>query len=310
MDVVDTSQKFITYLAQFDTYCRLVRNVGELFRAAEKFLVFHNISNAHWEGKWLLAHILNCAPLDIHLRTHETLDKKKISILGNFLARRCLGEPLQYILGNALFGDLELLVDRRVLIPRPETNELIDRIVAHYDECGYKPNSILDLGTGSGAIILLLGKKFPKADLHACDRSYEALQVAHYNAKYHHLEKRIYFSQSSWFNAYHSGKCWDLIVANPPYLSEKEWETAQIEVRNYEPKEALVSFRNGLGDLEIIIRQATKFLNSNGLLALETGINHHKRLSELAQTSGFRQWKSFSDSFGHPRMLFLIKIPI
>jgi release factor glutamine methyltransferase len=229
---------------------------------------------------------------------HDTFKK--------LILRRSKREPLQYILGTTTFCDLELLVDKRALIPRPETEELVEAIKNYYALAAAPPRSILDLGTGSGAIILSLGKIFPRASLTASDLDAAALSLARNNEKHCRMEGRTIFCQSDWFQALNG--MWNLIVSNPPYLSDKELESAQPEVRLHEPHKALIAPNDGLGHLEIIIREAPAFLSDGGLLALETGATQHDYLVRVANQIGLVVLTRMRDFSGRPRMLFFQKL--
>jgi release factor glutamine methyltransferase len=206
---------------------------------------------------------------------------------------------LQYVLGEAPFRELTLKVDPRVLIPRPETELLVDFIVEHIAP---KPQGILDLGTGSGAIALALGRTYPTASILAVDRSLESLALAKENAQRCGIAGQMMFLESDWFSAVDG--VFDLIVSNPPYLAEKEWEEAQPEVRLFEPKGALAAANEGLQDLETIMRQAPAYLAKSGMLALETGIAHHEHLNSLAQALTYRRTLSLKDDSGRDRFFF------
>jgi release factor glutamine methyltransferase len=198
---------------------------------------------------------------------------------------------LQYILGKVDFCDVKLKVDPRVLIPRSETEMLVEWLVAYIkgrdwgdstvtDGTGSYRCDILDLGTGSGAIAIALAKYFPTSWVFAVDKSPSALAVAQENVERNGV-RHVKLLESEWYDVFESGACqekFDIIVANPPYLTPQEFASAQDEVRKYEPISALVAGDGGLRDIEIILRGARNFLKKGGLVALETGIAHPQRL--------------------------------
>jgi release factor glutamine methyltransferase len=223
------------------------------------------------------------------------------------LARRAAREPLQYILGEVDFCNVTLNVDPSVLIPRSETEYLVEWVVDYVCKsdlyCTFKrprgnpsgnesplysdgpiisssmPN-ILDLGTGSGAIAIALAKYFSESHVVGVDQSPMALQVARENQKRNHIEN-LDFLESDWYSALKiRAEMFDIIVANPPYLTQQEFETAQEEIRQYEPFRALVAENDGLRDIEIILGDARNFLKKNGVIAIETGVNHPSLLRE------------------------------
>lgn len=194
---------------------------------------------------------------------------------------------------------MRLRADRRALIPRPETEELADLLSRRKPS----PASILDLGAGSGALTLALGRAFPEAELIAVERNPEALRLARENARSVGMENRIGFLEGDWFEPLPSEARFDWIVSNPPYLTEEEWKVAQPEVRDFEPYEALVAAEAGCADLERILAAAPGYLNPGGLVALETGVGQHARLSETARAAGFAKIESACDLTGRERFL-------
>ncbi|MDR1437869.1 MAG: peptide chain release factor N(5)-glutamine methyltransferase [Puniceicoccales bacterium] len=281
------------------------KTAGECICWAAELLAKSAVENARADAEWLLSHALNCKRMDLYIRLNYLPNEEQREQFINFLHRRCRREPLQYILGTAPFCGFDLVVDRRVLIPRPETEELIAAIRSHCEEERSTVESILDLGTGSGAIIIALGKLFPHAALSAGDIDGDALRVAAANAECHSMKSRITFLQSNWFSNVNG--LWSLIVSNPPYLSHGEVEQAECEVKDHEPRWALCSAGDGSVDIEIIMDQARKFLHPNGILALEMGSGHREKLNDLAKRLGYSRWKSFTDQWKKPRFFILTR---
>jgi len=203
------------------------------------------------------------------------------------------------LLGTAEFGGLRLKTDPRALIPRPETEFLVETAVARSTA---SPDRVLDLGTGSGAIALALAAAFPLARVTAVDASAEALALAAENAAATGLAGRVEFVRSSWFSALPTGATFDLIVSNPPYLSAAEVDAAAPEVRDFEPRAALEAPADGFADLAAIIAGAPGRLAAGGLLALETGTGHHARAAEAATQAGFGRSESLPDLAGRDRI--------
>jgi release factor glutamine methyltransferase len=214
--------------------------------------------------------------------------------------RRAQHEPLQYIIGETEFCGLKLKVDRRALIPRPETELLVENVVKMCD--GSAPARILDLGTGSGAIALALAQAIPSAVVVAVDRSAEALTLAAENAANLGLEARVAFLVSDWFTSVPI-EAFDVVVSNPPYLTEAETAQTSPEVRGFEPIEALSAADDGLADLTTIIAGAPRYLKPGGLLAVETGIAQHGRLLAQMQANGFARSESKQDLTGRDRFV-------
>lgn len=237
----------------------------------------------------IFAHVLGCKRLDLYLCFDRLLEERDLDSMRPLVQRRAAREPLQYILGEVEFFDLKLKVDPRALIPRPETEELVELVKQTLDRA---PEAILDLGSGCGAIAFSLAKQFPQARVTAADNSSEALALARENASLCDPEDRVSFLESDWFNGVRGS--FDLIVSNPPYLDEMEWDGAQPEVRENEPRRALVAAEGGLAELRRIICEAPAYLKAGGMLALETGPGHHDALTALAG-DGFTRWESHKD---------------
>lgn len=277
--------------------------VRDVLAVAKVALLKTSAENPSLDAEWIVAHVLRTGRLNLPLLADNKLSDSKIELLADLIRRRASREPLQYVLGNALFADLDLKVDARVLIPRPETEDLLSRIVAMTDS----PGRILDLGTGSGALALGLAFAFPKAEVIAVDKSPAALALATENATRNGLEGRVTFLVSDWFDRVED--LFDLIVSNPPYLNEREWRACEPEVRDFEPKKALVSeVKDSAADLKRIVIGAKSKLREGGILFLETGENHHPVLVELASAEGYVGQIGMSDMQNRPRF-FLARRP-
>ncbi len=198
------------------------------------------------------------------------------------------------------FFGLILKCNRRALIPRPETEELADLLVQHYS--AQPPAAVLDLGAGTGALALALASIWKDAAVTAVDVSADALALAKENAVANGLT-RVNFVESDWFAGVGQAR-FDLIVSNPPYLTDEEMTTAEPEVVKFEPTNALVSGRDGLNDLREILTGAVGRLNPGGLLAVETGVSQHDALAQLAREAGFAKSESKKDLSGKPRFFW------
>lgn len=274
--------------------------VCEALQSLEKFFSQKKIETPKTDAELLLAFVLGCKRLDLFLHWENLLSESQLDALRALSLRRGKREPLQYITGSVDFFGQAIRVDSRVLIPRPETEELIFQLKAFFAQ--KQPVRGLDLGTGSGAIAIALASIFPEITMIATDISKEALDLAYDNALQNRLQERIQFVHSDWFQNVRG--TFDVIVANPPYLSEKEVQEAQPEVRVYEPKGALISAENGLKDLKWIIKEARHYLNPQGVLVLETGLNQHPSLTDYAKELGYAKVKSSKDLTQRDRFLW------
>lgn len=274
--------------------------IREIKQRTEGFFEQKGVPNPKLDTDLLIAHSLGMKRLDLYLDLERPLTEAQLDGLRPLVKRRANREPLQYILGSVEFADIELKVDARALIPRPETEELFELVCEKLSE---PPARILDLGTGTGALALALANKFPEAEVNAVDLSAEALSLAKENAASIVSEERIRFFEGSWYAPIPEGEQFDLIVSNPPYLTEAEMTTAEPEVVAHEPHSALVSGSDGLDDLRTILTGASKHLKPGGLLALETGIAQEAELNALAQSAGF-SGECVEDLSGRPRFYF------
>ncbi len=290
-----------------------MQNLLELLKKSEEFLRKKGISNARFEAENLFAKALNCRRLDLYLQFEKPLNAAETNELRELVVRRGKREPLQHILGNADFREISLKCDARALIPRPETEEFLDHFFARFDELFAKKNAagtqnlrVLDLGTGTGAIALSIAKERAGTNVVAVDFSAPALDLAKENAKICGLGN-VEFLRSNWFE--NVSGTFDAIIANPPYLTEKELETAEPEVREHEPISALVAENFGISELEKILHGSFPRLSPGGFVALETGISHHEKLEKIAAELGFSESEKILDLSERPRFFFAKKAP-
>jgi len=258
------------------------------------------LENARGDAEQLLAHGLGCKRLDLYLRFDQPLEEAVLTQLRPLMKRRANREPLQHIIGEWPFCDLLLNVDARALIPRPETEELVDWLI----HLGEYPKRILDLGTGTGAIALSLAQAFPDAEVFAVDLNPDALSLAQENARKNSI-KNVQFLQGSWLEPVNG--VFDWIISNPPYLTNLEWDRASPEVKEYDPLSALVAADEGLADLKTILQTAYPYLNDGGRIALETGIEQHAQLLDLSASMGYKTPSSMQDLSGRDRFITATK---
>jgi release factor glutamine methyltransferase len=277
-----------------------MQSLLEILNKTRDFFTQKGLENPRLEAELLIAGTLGMKRLELYLKFERPMTEPELAMLRERVKRRSAHEPLQYVLGNAQFRELTLKCDRRALIPRPETEELVELVLKRIP--ADKPVRLADLGTGTGAIALSLAHERPAAEVVACDYSADALALAKENAVACNLAGRVTFVRSDWLNAV-SGN-FDAIVSNPPYLTDDEVRVAEPEVRDHEPHSALIAPDAGLADLEKILRQAHPRLNAGGFVVLETGIAQHARLAELAKEIGYASSESFKDSSDFDRFFF------
>lgn len=245
-----------------------VWTVMDVIRASGEYLDGKGLEHGRLDAEHLLAHVLGVGRLHLYLHFDRPLTVAERGRLKPLLRRRAAREPLQYILGTAPFRDLTLDVDRRVAIPRPETEYLIDVLqqVAGRDRVF---ESALDVGTGSGAIALALATEGLARAVTATDISAAALAAARHNAAAAGATT-IDFQKGSLLEPV-TGRTFDLVLSNPPYLTESEWRSAQPEVREWEPRLAMVGGEDGLDAIRGLVRGLDGILRPGGWVGLETG---------------------------------------
>lgn len=245
------------------------------------------------ETELLFSEILNCDRLSLYQNKNLPLGRDKSWLIASALKRRMSGEPIQYILGKAEFMGLEFKVDENVLIPRPETEILVEKVIdlVHSSsrqvidgQAKFMVQSILDIGTGSGCIAVSLAKFIPNASITAVDISEKAIEAAKQNALLNNV--KINFLVSDLFsNNELRAMGYELIVSNPPYILGAEIESLQPEVRR-EPRIALDGGRDGLDFYRRIISSAPVYLKTRGFLIMEIGFNQRKKIENIFQKSG------------------------
>jgi release factor glutamine methyltransferase len=217
----------------------------------------------------------------------------------SLVSRRLHGEPIAYILGKKGFHNIELQVGPGVLIPRPETELLVEIALIEITKLN-RATKVLDLGTGSGAIALSIASAAPLASLLATDRSTEALDIAKQNAEFLNLTDRVQLSQGSWYEALVQGNQFDVIVSNPPYIANQDPHLTQGDLR-FEPQSALTDYASGLSCLEVIIAGADQYLKAGGLIAVEHGFDQSEAVLELMKEAGLIDVQAHLDLAGHCR---------
>lgn len=277
-----------------------MHTVLEVVKRTTGFLQDRGVESPRLNAELLVGHALGLKRMQLYLQFERPLTEPELEKIRPLVRRRAAREPLQYVLGEVAFRDLTLGVDPRVLIPRPETEQLVEMVLQHRTMA---PATVLDLGTGSGAIALSLARAWPEAKVTAVDNAEGALAVAAANAAKNALEGRVHFVRSDWFAALPAGARYEVIVANPPYLSASEVAEAQPEVREHEPRSALSAGTDPTVELRAIIAEAPCRLVSGGLLALETGISQHVELLAVAEQAGFSRTESHRDLTGRDRFV-------
>ncbi len=283
--------------------------VVELLKTTTDYFVTKKVDEARISAELLLGHVLAKSRLELYLQHNRPVYKDELDRFRALCRQRIEGRPLQYITGEQYFYGLQFFVDERVLIPRPETELLLEQVLHSLGMTGRGGSSkakILDIGTGSGCIALTLAKLCPQLRVSAVDCSSGALEVARINAATLGVESQVVFIQADLFNDSFAAKlpeaAYDLIVSNPPYIPALEWETLQREVKQYEPKIALTT-HDGLECYQAIAAQAVKLLVPGGRLSFELHADGAAAVLELMVNNGFCGISVEKDYSGHDRIL-------
>lgn len=266
-------------------------------------LELEGFTSKQLESRILLSSILKITQEDLLIRYNEAISQEEESSFSEYIKRRKALEPIAYIVGKKEFYGRDFIVNKQVLIPRPETELLVDRVVLEYQEnFAGKEVTILDLGTGSGAIAVTLAALIPQAKIVATDISDEALMLAAENAKLHGAIAQIQFIKSDWYSNL-PGKKFDYIISNPPYISPDNKTYMAQETILYEPELALFAKENGLINYKKIVSGLNKFLKTENKVFLEIGFNQSEALINILKEYQFTGIVISQDLSGHNRVI-------
>lgn len=279
-----------------------MNTVLEILNKTATFFQHKGIPNPRIDAQYILAHGLKMKRMDLYLNFDKPLSERELEVLRPLVARRAKREPLQHIVGSTSFRGHEIRCDRRALIPRPETESIIDLLKESLQ--GKESPKIIDIGTGSGAIAIAAAKEIPGASVIATDISRDALDLAKENAKLNEAE--VEFRDGDLLEALKDGERFDAIVSNPPYIPDAEKEKLQPEVRDFDPALALFGGPDGLALIRKILQQSKDRLNPNGILLMEIGSEAYedKILADEAKNYPWLSWEgALPDFYGAVRFV-------
>ena len=281
-----------------------MENINSVLLKAKKYLINSAIKSANIDSEILMCSVLKKSREYLILNTLDKIDDDKINIFNQLIERRKKQEPIAYILKKKDFWKNTFYVDRNVLIPRPDTEILIEEILYNYDK--NEKLSVLDIGTGSGCIIISILKDRPNFKGTAIDVCRKALNVAKYNAKIHQLENRIKFYKSSVDNFF-KGK-YDLIISNPPYINKFYLKYLEKDVICFEPNLALEGGIDGFTVLKKVIKKSSRLLRIGGKLVLEIGFDQKFKIKELLKKEKYFVNKIIKDYGNRDRCVICTKL--
>jgi release factor glutamine methyltransferase len=272
--------------------------VLEVLQATTAYFKKHNLESPRLNAEHLLAHVLGRKRIELYLEFERVLTESELAPLRDLVKRRGEGEPLQHLLGTVEFCGLTFLCDKRAMIPRPETEQLVEVLKS---EIRNPKSEIMDVGTGSGVIALCLAAEFPGAQILAVDISNDALALAQENAARLNLAERVRFLKSNLLENVEG--VFDVIVANLPYVSTQERHTLSREVL-HDPEVAVFASTRGDELVRELIAQAPSRLRPGGMLALEIGMGQSEALLSTLAEKNYRDIFSKTDYSGVTRFLF------
>ena len=277
--------------------------VLELINLSADYLQTKGIDSPKLNAELLLAKVLNCKRLDLYLAFDRPLIEAELAVYRNFIKRRSKNEPLQYIVGSVEFYGLEFIVNSSVLIPRPETEILVESILeANKNRDNLK---ILDVGTGSGIIAICLAKFLNAVNVYAIDSSADALKVAKDNAILNSVADKINFIQHDInIDGINLGNDFDIIVSNPPYISNEDYNKLQPELRIYEPRIALTDNSDGFSFFKTITKKANELLKNNGKIYFEVSQGQSSQVENILKLDNFTNIFILKDYLNIERVVF------
>jgi len=279
----------------------------DIISASTEYLVSKGVDDARLNAELLLAHVLGYRRIDLYTHFDRPVDEAEREEYKSLLRRRALREPLQYILGEAEFMGLRLVVDQRVLIPRPETEILAEKTIElckQYEESA-GPIRVLDVGTGCGNIAVAVAKSVSSTEVTAIDISADALEVAMHNAELHGVSERVTFKQVDILSSSDllAGETFDIVVSNPPYVAKEDFARLPPEIRDYEPRFATCDESDGLKFFRRISELGTSLLRRGGHLLFEVGYGQSEDVGRIMSNAGYMEIEVFKDLGGIERVL-------
>ena len=285
--------------------------IKKLLDWMSQYFTDNKIDSPRLSAEILLSDLLAMKRMELYINFDREVTPDELTQLRGLVKRAINHEPICYLTGHAQFYSMEFEVDKSTLIPRPETEMLVEKAIDHLRKRSGNDH-ILDLCTGSGCIAAAIGKNYSDCEIVATDISQDALEIAQKNIEKYELTERINLLCGDLYEPIISeldGKKFDIITTNPPYITESEYESLDKNVRDYEPKHALIAGVDGLDIYKRIIEDVDKFLSSDGILLMEIGYRQGDAIRELLEKSGcFEEIKIDKDFSNNDRVVSAFRI--
>jgi release factor glutamine methyltransferase len=281
-------------------------SIRDLMKFTIDHLQQHGFAEARLTVELLLSHALQCQRIELYTHFDKPLSTVELKTFRALYQRRLTHEPVQYIVGTTSFMGLQFAVDKRVFIPRPETETLVEQVMM---KCNQREEGgetrILDVGTGSGNIAVTLAKLIRRTQITSIDRSVEALEVAHANARSHGVAANVTFVNANFFESseLHFPQQFDFLVSNPPYVSIHEWQDLDPEVRQFEPTLAVSDQNDGYEFYRRIGEVAGQLVRKGGWVIVEVGHGQAEQVGELFRVASFSEISVVNDLQEIPRVV-------
>ncbi len=285
-----------------------VWTIGSILKWTQAYFTEKKISSPRLDAEVLLAYLLQKERIYLYVHFDEPLQENELTAFRNIIKKRAARIPVAYITGQKEFMGLTFKVSSAVLVPRPETELLVETAINKFSD--YKTVNFADIGTGSGAIAISLAKLRNNFSGCAVDISKEALIIARTNAEIFQVSDKIKFLQGDLLAPLYEQNDFnklDLIISNPPYIPLSDMDKLEPEIRKYEPANALTDNNDGLGFYRRLINDSSRFLTDNGALACEFGIGQSAAIKEMAQKNGWGKYEILKDLAGIERVIILWK---
>jgi len=284
--------------------------IEKILTLTTEYFKKNNIETAQLDAEILLAYVLNIDRVNLFSNYQRILTEEEVNKYRNIVLNRAKGMPVAYITGEKEFYNIRLKVNENVLIPRPETELLVEIAINYFKDKALQKIKILDIGTGSGNISIALAKNLTNVEIYAVDINENALNIVYDNIINNGLLNKIYLKKSDLFDYFkNSDILFDLIISNPPYISESEISLLPKSVINYEPYTALIAGKEGIEIIEKILHSAYDYLNNNGLLLLEISPKITNKIINLLTTkfNCYKNYEIIKDYSQLDRVLKIIK---